>query len=164
VLASKLLIISGQTVSSEILATVARELKRLAIEYLYFEGQPTEEHEDGLCAMHMIGYTRKELRIKGQLDFPNLLKVSSVKTCLDPRDRVYAMLGMTWKGFRDRIQVSYYENSPKALFRVISIAQRHVSRSLSQKSLSWSLIDIKSRAFHPVAQIWISVEDQARIA
>jgi hypothetical protein len=43
----------------------------------------------------------------GPLRFPTLLMIADTKLVTDPRDRVYGMLGLTSKGFRDRIPISY---------------------------------------------------------
>jgi hypothetical protein len=112
VLASDLLMICGRkTVSSEILIAVEKELRRLKIAQRCFEVQTMEVDKNGLRAMEIVGISKRYLKADGQLSFPYLLSIASSKLCLDPRDRAYAMLGMTGKGFRDRIQVSY-SNDP----------------------------------------------------
>jgi hypothetical protein len=61
--------------------------------------------------MEIVNSAKGYLKSGLQLSFPYLLIIASSKLCLDPRDRAYAMLGMTGEGFRDRIQVSY-SNDP----------------------------------------------------
>ena len=108
VLASDLLMICGsKTISSEILIAVAKELRRLIIERWCVKTEIIEGHKDGFRAMEIMNSAKRYLKSGRQLSFPYLLVIASSKLCLDPRDRAYAMLGMTGKGFRDRIQVSY---------------------------------------------------------
>jgi hypothetical protein len=112
VLASDLLVICGRKIiSSEILIEAAKELRRLTIQYRCLELQSIENHENGFRAMEIVDSAKRYLKTHRQLPFPYLLSIASSKLCLDPRDRVYAMLGMTGKGFQDRIQVSY-SNDP----------------------------------------------------
>ncbi|KAH8767859.1 heterokaryon incompatibility protein-domain-containing protein [Hyaloscypha finlandica] len=112
VLAADLLMICGhKTISSEILIAAAKELRRLSIDRWCVRLQAIGNHEDGFRAMEIVDGAKRDLKTDGQLSFPNLLAVACSKLCLDPRDRAYGMLGMTGKGFQDRIQVSY-SNDP----------------------------------------------------
>jgi hypothetical protein len=112
VLASDLLMICGRkTISSEILIAAAKELRRLSINRWCVGFQAIGDYEDGFRAMENVDGAKRYLKTDGQLSFPYLLAVACSKLCLDPRDRAYAMLGMTGKGFQGRIQVSY-SNDP----------------------------------------------------
>jgi hypothetical protein len=90
---------------------LAKELGRLRILPWCVKFQTLEIHEDGFRSMQIVDIAKRYLKTQGQLSFPYLLDVAGSKLCLDPRDRAYAMLGMTGKGFQDRIQVSY-SNDP----------------------------------------------------
>jgi hypothetical protein len=94
VLASDLLMICGRkTINSEILITVAKELRRLEIVHRCIKIQTLEYHEDGFSAMEIVDSAKRYLKTDRQLPFPYLLSVASSKLCLDLRDRAYAMLG-----------------------------------------------------------------------
>lgn len=108
VLASEIVFICGRkAIDGQILATVVKKSRQLKLDLLYFNKPYMEARKDGLHAMHLIGDAREVLKIEGQLDFPHLLRVSTLKACLNSRDRVYAMLGMAGKSFQNRIHVSY---------------------------------------------------------
>jgi hypothetical protein len=115
VLASDLLIICGRkTISSKILFTVTKELKRLSLNVLCVQNQPPMEiHEDGFYALEVVNFVKRALNEEKALDFPDLLDFARAKVCSDPRDRVFAMLGMAGKGFQDRIQIAYSKESAK---------------------------------------------------
>jgi hypothetical protein len=105
VLASDLLIICGRkTISSKTLVTVDNELRRLNLVLKCVQNQPPMKiHESGFYALACVNFVRRALGEEKALHFPFLLDFACVKVCSDPRDRVFAMLGMAGKGFQDRI-------------------------------------------------------------
>ena len=70
-------------------------------------------HRDGIFALEVVNFVRGALNEETELDFPYLLDFACSKVCSDPRDRVFAMLGMAGKGFQDRIQIAYSNESGK---------------------------------------------------
>jgi hypothetical protein len=72
-----------------------------------------EIHEDGLYGLEVVNFVRRALNEQKALELPYLLDFACVKVCSDPRDRVFAMLGMAGKGFQDRIQIAYSKESGK---------------------------------------------------
>jgi hypothetical protein len=108
VLALDVKIVCGQkSVGWDTLATVARELNRLRLYPFCIGYQAIESYEDGFRAMENVAFARMALEKYGPLQLPTLLMIADTKLCSDARDRVYAMLGMVSKGFRERILVSY---------------------------------------------------------
>jgi len=126
VLASDLLIICGRkTISSKILVTVTKELKRLSLNVLCVQNQPQMEiHEDGFYALEVVNFVRRALNEEIELEFPDLLEFARAKVCSDPRDRVFAMLGMAERVSRTGYRLHIRRNPPKTLSRPTSIAQR----------------------------------------
>lgn len=53
-----------------------------------------------------------------QISFVSLLDVAQRKSLTDPRDRVYAMLGIASPHMREKIVVDYSKQDPDALFRL----------------------------------------------
>lgn len=113
VLASDLLIICGRkTTSSKILIAVANELFRLRLNLQWMQNV-MEYQELGFYALEYINLVATALNDGEVLEFPHLLEIACRKACSDPRDRVFAMLGMAGKGFQDRIQIAYSKESGK---------------------------------------------------
>jgi hypothetical protein len=110
VLAPTVLFVCGKLKTKK-LAIVGHEISRLSIFDLCFEYQGVDLHEDGFRAMADVYGAREDIARFSDLAFTYLLGVADSKLCLDPHDRVYAMLGMARKGFRDRINISYSDNS-----------------------------------------------------
>jgi hypothetical protein len=116
VLAADILIVCGQkTVGGHALSIVASELNRLLLHSLCYGRQVVADHEDGFHAMQMVRDTKRNIADRGCASFTQLLLISDRKLCFEPRDKVYGMLGMSRRSFRDRIRISYSKSSEQDL-------------------------------------------------
>ena len=116
VLAVDSLVICGQkTVDWTTLATVGSELRRVALWQLCVGQQEIDLHHDGFRATILISFSKQELARRGYLNPTMLLRIADSKLCSDPRDKVYAMLGMTWSSFKNRVQISYSNDSDREI-------------------------------------------------
>jgi hypothetical protein len=88
-------------------------------------------HEDGFYGLEVVNFVRRALNGEEALEFPDLLDCAYAKVCSDPRDRVFAMLGMVGKGFQDRIQIAYSkECGEDAIQTYIHCAKACIEESL----------------------------------
>lgn len=100
VLAAELIVVSGQKMADwKLIAKVAERLW------------------NGCIAAANVGWARNQLIDSKELPAIDLLDMVSHKTCLDPRDRVYAILGMTSFSFRNRIEISYSDGIDQHIWR-----------------------------------------------
>lgn len=112
VLATKLLIVCGEkSVEGELLFMVAKELNRLFLFRLTYAGYSVPDHEDGITAITIVWNVSRQMEAYGAIRIISLLRIADKKVCLYPRDRIYAMLGMTALSFKNRIRVSYTKTS-----------------------------------------------------
>ncbi len=72
-----------------------------------------EIQELGIHALEHMNLVARVLNEGKVIDFPHLLKIACQKACSDPRDRVFAMLGMAGRRFQDRIRIAYSKESGK---------------------------------------------------
>ena len=160
VLASDLLIICRRkTISSKILVTVTKELKRLSLNVLCVQNQPPMEvHKDGFYALEVVNFVRRALNEEKALDFPDLLDFARAKVCSDPRDRVFAMLGMAGKDFQDRIQIEYSKESGKDAIQTYI----HCARACIEEALPSILELVGSRQRIPDLPSWCPNLDMGR--
>jgi hypothetical protein len=114
VLAVDSLVVCGQKrVGSTRLITVGKELEWLCLRLLCFGYQEIDIHRDGIIAMIFISFAREELASIGSLEPTSLLRIADWKLCSDPRDKVYALLGMTSSSFKNCVQISYSNGSDR---------------------------------------------------
>jgi hypothetical protein len=122
VLASNLLIVCGRkTISSKILSTVAKELRRLGLHVIWMQEDLMKDHESGFHALEFVNLIARVLNDGKVIGFPYLLEIACRKACSDPRDRVFGWRGKVSKtGYRLHIR----RNPAKKLSRPTSTAQR----------------------------------------
>jgi hypothetical protein len=70
-------------------------------------------HENGFLAVEEMSNLKAIFAEQGFLHLPILMSTADSKLCWDPRDKVYAMLGLTPESFRRRIPVSYIGRKTK---------------------------------------------------
>ena len=118
VLAAKLIAVAGQKMADwNLIGSVAVQLWQLGLWSACVGYQPLEKRENGPKAAADISWARNYLKYHKELDPTDLLEMVSHKTCLDPRDRVYAILGMTSLSFRNRIEISYSGGTNQHIWR-----------------------------------------------
>jgi hypothetical protein len=118
VLAAKSIAVAGQKMADwTLISTVAAQLWGLGLWSACVGYQPLEKLENGFRAVGDMSSARSYLKDHKELDPTCLLEMTSHKTCLDPRDRVYAILGMTSLSFRNRIEISYSDGTNQHIWR-----------------------------------------------
>jgi hypothetical protein len=95
------------------LATVGRELVRITIGELCVGQQEYGLLRNGFHAMVLVSWAREELARSGSLSPTALFQITDSRLCSDPRDKVYALLGMTWSSFKRHVQISYSNDSDR---------------------------------------------------
>jgi hypothetical protein len=118
VLAAKLIAVAGQKMADwTLISTVAGQLWELGLWSTCVGYQRLEKLGNGFKAVADISWARSHLKDLKELDPTYLLEMVSHKTCLEPRDRVYAILGMTSLSFRNRIEISYSDGTNQHIWR-----------------------------------------------
>lgn len=134
VLAAELIVVAGQKVADwKLIATVAECVRRLGLWSFCVGYQPLKKVENGCRAAAEVVWARLLLKDFKELLATDLLVMVSHKTCLDPRDRVYAILGMASFSFRNRIEISYSDGTDQHVWRTfIDCAKACVEEGLFQ--------------------------------
>jgi hypothetical protein len=89
------------------------ELRRTGIRWLCVRDKVVGRHENGFLAVEEMSNLKAIFAEQGFLHLPILMSTADSKLCWDPRDKVYAMLGLTPESFRRRIPVSYIGRKTK---------------------------------------------------
>jgi len=115
---AKLIAVAGQKMADwSLISTVAVQLWKLGLWSACVGYQRLEKLGNGIKAVIDISWARSYLKYHKELGPTYLLEMVSHKTCLEPRDRVYAILGMTSLSFRNRIEISYSDGTNQHIWR-----------------------------------------------
>jgi hypothetical protein len=109
----------SQTVSWSRFCQLAIELVRRGLSYL---GTPDQYRPSSKAGFHTVSNIDIAQRLNishDHLPFYHLIRWSHSKHCVDPRDRVYALLSLTSPEFRSKIVVSYNVDPARLYIQVV---------------------------------------------
>jgi hypothetical protein len=109
----------SQTVSWDPFCQLAIELLSRRLSYLGTPDQYRPSSKVGFHAVSNIDTAQRLNTTRGHLPFSHLIRWSHLKHCVDPRDRVYALLSLTSPEFRSKIVVSYNVDPARLYIQVV---------------------------------------------